>query len=80
MTKYIISDKALDAITSERGRLTRTLIALAARFDVTMDTPRNWISKKNIILTTPDAVEVISEHTGLLSSEIITFSPVQQTA
>lgn len=57
-----------------KDRNTRLKIALF--FDKHPNTVDNWISNKDPMLTTPDAVRIISEETGLTQEEILELSKV----
>lgn len=62
-----ISNKAIEMITGNH----RILGRLCSQFDRHMKTIENWIDSKDIRLTTPNAVKIIKEETGLNESEIL---------
>lgn len=65
MTK--ISDTVRERIRENR----RVIGRLVSHFDRHYRTIQFWIEKNDAMLTTPDAVRIISEETGLNPSEIL---------
>lgn len=61
-----ISDRAIEAV---RGN-NRAMGRFVADFDKHYKTIENWLKGKNIILTTPKAVDIIKAETGLTEEEI----------
>lgn len=45
--------------------------ALCMAFNRHMKTIEAWVTDKNMMLTTPKAVDVIKEHTGLTEDQIL---------
>lgn len=62
-----ITDKAIGAIKSSN----RIIGRLMGEFDRNQNTIINWISSKDIRLTTQTAVNIISEESGLSREEIL---------
>ncbi len=62
-----ITDKAIGAIKSSN----RIIGRLMGAFDRNQNTIINWISSKDIRLTTQTAVNIISEESGLSREEIL---------
>jgi hypothetical protein len=69
-----ISDKAINSIKGNNRLIGRLLIA----FDRGQNTLENWMRDKDIRLTTPTAVQIIHEETGLSSEEILEGEAVSQ--
>jgi hypothetical protein len=62
-----ITDKAVS-----EGRKNNVLVGrLMSAYNKTQNTVWNWFDNKNPILTTPDAVRIIKEETGLSDQEIL---------
>ena len=70
----VISDKALMAIKGSNILIGRLMIA----FNRGQNTIENWMNSKDIRLTTPDAVKIISEESGLSEGEILDESTVNE--
>lgn len=64
---YAISDKAIAAIKSSNKLMGRLMIA----FDRGQNTIENWMASKDVRLTTPAAVQIISEESELANNEIL---------
>jgi hypothetical protein len=62
-----ISDKAISAVRKSNAAMGR----LMAHFDRVHQSIYNWLNSKDIRLTTPDAVRIIREETGLTDTEIL---------
>lgn len=62
-----ITDKAIGTIKSSN----RIIGRLMGAFDRNQNTIINWISSKDIRLTTQTAVNIISEESGLTREEIL---------
>ena len=62
-----ISDKAITAIKGN-NKLTGNLMMA---FDRSQNTIENWLASNDVRLTTPTAVRIIKEHTGLLEEDIL---------
>lgn len=62
-----ITDRALGLIPKNNRIIGRLMIA----FDRGQNTIENWIESKDVRLTTPMAVLIIAEETGLKESEIL---------
>lgn len=62
-----ISDKTKDTLTGNN----KAKGALCMAFDKHMKTIEDWIDNKNIMLTTPTAVECIKANTDLDENEIL---------
>lgn len=62
-----ITDRALSLIPKNNKLIGRLMIA----FDRGQNTIENWVQQKDVRLTTPTAVQIISEETGLDQSEIL---------
>lgn len=69
ISKYmiVITDKAINAIRSSNRLIGR----LMGEFNRGQNTLENWMASKDIRLTTPGAVNIISEETGLADTEIL---------
>lgn len=67
------------AISKIRGN-NKAINALGYAFDRGYKTIENWLEGRNIILTTPTAVEIIKKETGLTDKEILTKSEAKATA
>lgn len=63
-----ITDKALDSIRTNNTIIGRLMGAFDKKCSATIE---NWINRRDVRLTTPTAVQIISEETGLSSSEIL---------
>jgi hypothetical protein len=63
----IITDKAISGIKGSNRCIGRLMIA----FDRGQNTIENWMHDKDIRLTTPTAVQIIKEETGLVDEEIL---------
>lgn len=68
-----ISDKAIDSIKGNNRLMGRLMIA----FNRGQNTIENWMAAKDIRLTTPTAVQIIKEETGLEDSQILEAESVQ---
>lgn len=67
-----ISDKAVAAVTQNLRIKSKVFERLRERFKLkTNDTPRTYFREKHDLLTTPDAVRIIAEETGLAPQEIL---------
>lgn len=62
-----ISNIAIEQIKDNR----RVIGRLVSHFDKHYRTIELWIEKKDVMLTTPDAVTIISEETGLTQDQIL---------
>lgn len=62
-----ISNTAIEVIRKNRD----TKMKLALAFKKHYNTIENWINNRDAMLTTPDAVQIISEETGLTQEEIL---------
>jgi hypothetical protein len=62
-----VTDKAIELIKGNNKLMGRLMIA----FDRGQNTIENWMASKDIRLTTPTAVQIIKEETGLADSEIM---------
>ena len=69
-----ISDKAIEAIKGNN----KLIAALMTAFDRGQNTIEIWMNKKDVRLTTPIAVSLIVEHSGLSESEILETETVNQ--
>ena len=67
-----ISDKAIETIRESN----KAQAALMAAFNIGQKSVQNWLDRKDIRLTTPDAIKAITESTGIPESEILTEEPV----
>ncbi|HLA52961.1 MAG TPA: hypothetical protein VK618_06640 [Flavitalea sp.] len=63
----VISDQAIAAIKKNNRIIGRLMMA----FDMGQNTIENWMKNKDVRLTTPTAVEIIREETGLKEEEIL---------
>lgn len=63
----IVTDKAIEGIKGNNKLMGRLMIA----FDRGQNTIENWMASKDIRLTTPTAVQIIKEETGLAECDII---------
>lgn len=63
----IVSDKAIEMIKGNNKLMGRLMIA----FDRGQNTIENWMVSKDIRLTTPTAVQILKEETGLTDNEIL---------
>lgn len=67
-----ISDKALLAVTQNKKVKAQVFADLKDRFKLkTNDTARNYFRDRHYILTTIDAIRIISSATGLTMEEIL---------
>lgn len=62
-----VTDKAIEGIKGNNKLMGRLMIA----FDRGQNTIENWMASKDIRLTTPTAVQIIREETGLTDAEIL---------
>jgi hypothetical protein len=62
-----VTDKAIEGIKGNNKLMGRLMIA----FDRGQNTIENWMASKDIRLTTPTAVQIIKEETGLQDEEIL---------
>lgn len=62
-----VTDKAIEGIKGNNRLMGRLMIA----FDRGQNTIENWMTSKDIRLTTPTAVQIIREETGLTDAEIL---------
>lgn len=62
-----LNRKAADQIKTNNKLIGR----LMGAFNRGQKTIENWIDQNNVLLTTPLAVEIISEETGLVESQIL---------
>lgn len=68
----VISDKAVASVMQDGRIKSKVFERLRERFRLkTNDTPRTYFKEKDDLLTTPDAVRIISEETGLTPQEIL---------
>lgn len=67
ITQMQISDKAIEAVKNNN----KAVASLMAAFDRGERSIQMWLANKNIILTTPAAVEAIKKATGMKESEIL---------
>lgn len=68
----MISDKAVAAVSANLRVKGRVFERLRERFKLkTHDTPRTYFRIKHDLLTTPDAVRIICEETGLEREEVL---------
>jgi hypothetical protein len=67
------------AVTEIKGS-NRIKCKLALVFNKSYQTIENWANKKDPLLTTPDAVRIISEETGLNETEILEESELTKIA
>ena len=65
--EMIISDKGISVIKGNNKLLGNLMMA----FDRSQNTIENWMASKDVRLTTPTAVQIIKEHTGLSEEEIL---------
>lgn len=65
--EMIVSDKAIEMIKGNNKLMGRLMIA----FDRGQNTIENWMVAKDIRLTTPTAVQILKEETGLTDNEIL---------
>jgi hypothetical protein len=65
--RTVITDTAGDSILD----IVECRKTLEEFFSVTSRTIRNWIRDKSPMLTTPDAVDIISQFSGLSDGEIL---------
>lgn len=65
--EMIVSDKAIEMIKGNNKLMGRLMIA----FDRGQNTIENWMVSKDIRLTTPTAVQILKEETGLTDNEIL---------
>jgi hypothetical protein len=65
--EMIVSDKAIELIKGNNKLMGRLMIA----FDRGQNTIENWMASKDIRLTTPTAVQILKEETGLTEEEIL---------
>lgn len=64
----ILSDTAIKAITGNNQVMGKLMVA----FDKHFKTIERWVKQNNVALTTPTAIEIIKEGTGLSEQEILT--------
>lgn len=64
---YVITDTAIREIKGNNRLMAKLMIA----FDRGQNTIENWCASKDVRLTTPTAVQVIKEETGLEDSQIL---------
>lgn len=69
-----ISDKAIYAIKGNNRLIARLMIA----FNRGQNTIENWMSSKDVRFTTPTAVQIISEESGLSAEDILENDPVAE--
>lgn len=69
-----ISDKAISAIKGNNRLMGRLMIA----FDRGQNTIENWMALKDVRLTTPTAVQIISEESELNPEEILEEDTVKE--
>jgi hypothetical protein len=62
-----ISDKAIESIKKNNRLIARLMIA----FNRGQNTIENWMNHKDVRFTTPIAVQIIREETGLSDQEIL---------
>lgn len=68
-----ISDKAIQKLKGNNRAIARLMI----EFDRGQATIENWMNAKDVRLTTPSAVTIISTETGLAQDEVL--EPVSAT-
>ena len=72
MQKTVITERAINAIADLPEVEPKVRRRLMQRFGILSPaTIKAWYSKRDDMLTTPDAVAIISEETGLKTSEIL---------
>lgn len=71
-----ISERAINEIRFNN----KAMGLLCAEFDKHMVTIKRWLNDKNPMLTTPNAVRVIKDATGLTDEEILVPESVKATA
>lgn len=71
-----ISDKAIAAIKNSNLIIGRLMIL----FDRGQNTIENWMSAKDIRLTTVDAVQIIADESGLSEGEILEDEKISESA
>lgn len=71
----VISEKAIAEIKKNNPLIGK----LMGAFNKGQATIENWLNKKDIRLTTPLAVEIISEGTGLSDTEILEETEIEAT-
>lgn len=77
---HYITDKAVEAFFAIREVKTAVTLDFMSQFSVSAPTTIfKWFKDKNIILTTPDAVKIIAQHTGIPEAEVIVFDPLKLT-
>lgn len=69
-----VSDKAIAGIKGSNKAIGRLIIA----FDRGQNTIENWMRDKDVRLTTPMAVQIIREETGLSDEEILETETVSE--
>lgn len=69
-----ISETAINGIKGNNILMARLMTA----FDRTQNTIENWMIKKDVRLTTPLAVQIISEETGLTDAEILEAETINE--
>lgn len=62
-----ITDAAVERIRASK----KCIMALGYEFERGDKTINNWLDEKNVLLTTPTAVEIIKRETGLTKDEIL---------
>lgn len=78
---YTISENALTIINENPVVKGRVASGLMERLRVNApSTIYAWLRYKSIMLTTADAVEVISEHTGLTAGDVIRLATDEELA
>ncbi len=60
------------SVLSSLMRSNRAKARLAILFDLGMTTIERWIKKKNVLLTVPDSLRIISKELGINEHEILT--------
>jgi hypothetical protein len=65
-----ISDKAIESIKKNNRLIGRLMIA----FNRGQNTIENWMKDKDVRFTTPQAVQIIKEESGLNEDEILTVA------
>ncbi len=63
----VISDRAIREIKGNNRLIARLMIA----FDRSQNTIENWMASKDVRLTTPTAVQIITEESKLSEAEIL---------
>lgn len=63
----IISERALNVIKGNNRLIGRLMIA----FNRSQNTIENWMAAKDVRLTTPIAVQIIAQESGLQDAEIL---------